>query len=322
MIEKVTALIILNYNNYEDTINCVESVLKYNTAKVKFIVIDNGSPRGGVVGDMKKYIEDKSKNSFVHLYDKDLQIDTQICLPDFTFIESHMNDGYAAGNNKGLNLAERDETITHVMILNNDVLFVEDIIPMLIEQEKQLTDAAFISPLLYTKGLQKIDYTCARENIKFKNCILNMWLIPLEKLFHISKNYTKSRYLLNNVSCDLKSVIPIDLPSGSCMFIRKSKFKTINFFDPNTFLYYEENILHKKIQRQGWQNYLIPFVKCIHLGAQSTSSSNTAVNRYSRKSQEYYFKNYCNLNIIQKILLSITYRWFDFWVFINKKIKL
>ena len=40
---KLTALIILNFNNYENTINCIESVEKYNSATIKLIAIDNAS---------------------------------------------------------------------------------------------------------------------------------------------------------------------------------------------------------------------------------------------------------------------------------------
>ena len=52
---KSTALIILNFNNYEDTINCIESVEKYNTAPVKLIIVDNASTRGGASEALKYY---------------------------------------------------------------------------------------------------------------------------------------------------------------------------------------------------------------------------------------------------------------------------
>ena len=37
-----TAVVILNYNNSEDTINCIKSVEENNTADVKYVVVDNG----------------------------------------------------------------------------------------------------------------------------------------------------------------------------------------------------------------------------------------------------------------------------------------
>ncbi|MCH5175523.1 MAG: glycosyltransferase [Prevotellaceae bacterium] len=52
---KYVSLIILNYNNWEDTVNCIESVEKYNTASVKYIVVDNGSTRVGTVNQLNEY---------------------------------------------------------------------------------------------------------------------------------------------------------------------------------------------------------------------------------------------------------------------------
>ena len=40
---KKTAIIILNYNNPDATIACVESVERFNTAPVRYIIVDNGS---------------------------------------------------------------------------------------------------------------------------------------------------------------------------------------------------------------------------------------------------------------------------------------
>lgn len=68
-----------------------------------------------------------------------------------TFLISKTNDGYAKGNNKGLKLADLDDDIENILILNNDVLFVQDIIPELINGLKNLNKAGIVSPVLYKK---------------------------------------------------------------------------------------------------------------------------------------------------------------------------
>ena len=40
----------------------------------------------------------------------------------------------------------------------------------------------------------------------------------------------------------------IELPSGSCMMFNAEALRIIGGFDPNTFLYYEEDILYKKLK--------------------------------------------------------------------------
>ena len=192
-------------------------------------------------------------------------------------------------------------------------LFIEDIIPSLIRWYSKLEKVALISPILYTKNMKSIDYTCARKNISYNRVVINMFLIPLEFFFHLNKKYNHDRYLLIGKT-DYPEIIPIDLPSGSCMFINKEIFAEMSFFDPNTFLYYEENILCEKIKKRKLHNYIITSIKCIHIGAQSTSSSNIKTFNHSKQSQFYYFTEYCNINFIQKILYKIALAWSELWV--------
>lgn len=45
-------IVILNYNNYNDTINCINSIEKYNTASIKYIIVDNGSTNPNSVKEL------------------------------------------------------------------------------------------------------------------------------------------------------------------------------------------------------------------------------------------------------------------------------
>ena len=74
-----------------------------------------------------------------------------LVLPYISLLLSSENDGYARGNNKGLKLAETDPEVTDVLILNNDILFVQDIIPSLLDYYYKLPDAGIVSPLLCKK---------------------------------------------------------------------------------------------------------------------------------------------------------------------------
>ena len=216
---------------------------------------------------------------------------------------SSVNDGYAKGNNKGLELVERDPEVTNVLILNNDILFVQDIIPSLLDYYYKLPDAGIISSLLYKKDLT-IDLRCARKNT-------NIWIEIIRKLFNYTLAFfkldlSKRLYLLHDGE-NIPELLPIELPSGSCMLINKQLFADIGFFDPNTFLYVEENILYKKLLTKGKRNYLCGNLKCIHLGASSTSVSHTSVFllKCERDSFTYYIRTYENYSL----LLIMIYRY-------------
>ena len=311
---EITAIIILNYNNYEDTINCIESIICYNSALVKIIVVDNGSTRVDASQKLREYLLNQFSDNILEVNDSYLASVSSVNLPMCTYIASSINDGYARGNNKGLKLADIDNEITHVMVLNNDVLFIEDIIPSLLKWDTQLSDSAFISPLLLKKDRKSIDYNCARKSVSFYGEIKKMLLIPLEKCFHFTRKYVDSHQILKWVDYKQLNYVPSELLSGSCLFVAKEVFSKISFFDPNTFLYFEEDILYEKTKRIGLQNYLIPSIKCVHIGAQSTSYISKRVSVYSSESAIYYFKHYCGCGKIKVFIYNSMVKWYNIWL--------
>ena len=298
-----TGIVILNYNNWEDTINCIKSVEKFNTAKVKYIIVDNGSPKEGVV----QAIDDFLVDSFGPDYDKYIEGQAiQSPLKKVSFLISGTNDGYAQGNNKGLALAYADSEIDEILILNNDILFVQDIIEPLRVQLYDSANCAIVSPLLFKKNLEGIDYNCARREHNPWEIII-AYMCMYKDLFGLLKYYDGKQYFLKGHDELLKNKsIGIDLPSGSCMLMKKNVLRNIGGFDPNTFLFYEEDILYKKLSKLKLNSYLVPECKCIHLGACSTSKTTNYFSLSAQfKSSLYYLHNYVDLSVIQRVCLLL-----------------
>lgn len=295
-----TAVIILNYNNYKDTINCIESVERYNTSSIKYIVVDNGSTAPGCVDALQHYFVGRFEDNYLVTNDSRF-VST---LPYVTLFINEKNEGYARGNNIGLKMAYNDSTIDNVMVLNNDILFVEDIIPELERTLNTIPDAAIVSPLLYKKNMVDIDYTCARrKSTLYEEVLYNMfhWIVPK----YVEKKLSR-RYILLNSSDD--NLFSIDLPSGSCMLSTKELFQRIDSFDPNTFLYWEEQILCDKIERINKKNYIRKDLKCIHLGGASTSMSVKSMFtiKCGNDSSIYYWKNYAHASRMEMLFLRIS----------------
>lgn len=304
---KKTAIVILNYNNYEDTINCVESVMQVNTAPVKYIIIDNGSTREGVVESLTKYFIKKFDKSFCKIN----EYDDISSLPLITFLVSKSNDGYACGNNKGLKLAYNDEEIDNVLILNNDILFVDDIIPKLIEESEGDNNIGIVSPILFKKNMAGIDYECARKN-ESSSRVFGRFLLFYINLFGIKQKWDyQQKLLLETPELQEYDRFEVDLPSGACMLINKQLLEEIGGFDPNTFLYYEENILFQKLHSMGKKNYIFPKLKCIHLGASSTKHEvSYFIIKSCAESASYYVKKYTNANLILKMSFDVYVHYF------------
>ncbi|MDE7385627.1 MAG: glycosyltransferase family 2 protein [Muribaculaceae bacterium] len=275
------AIIILQYGNADATIDCISSVIKYNTYKVKFIVVDNGSPEESD----RVQLSDAVRRLFGSVIEVDDQYIPDAPLPQVTIVKSAVNDGYARGNNKGLRLAYADGDIDQVLILNNDTLFVEDIIPKLVADINTLHDAALVTPLLYKKDLQGVDVNCARNyNSMRDSAIVNMLLT------YCPASVYRRCYIPVSPSTGIHKV---SIVSGSCMMCRKDLFESVGGFDPGTFLYWEENILAEKFKRIGKRNYVDTDIKCIHLGASTTRRVKSyKILRHSIDSQLYFARNY------------------------------
>ena len=210
-----TAIIILVYNNCKDTINCINSIEKYNTAPIKIVIVNNGSSNVDTVQELGIYLSETYKNKYEYRKENGLY---DCKLSYVTLLDSKKNDGYAQGNNKGLQLIYEDNEIENVLILNNDVLWVEDIIPELQNILDTIPDVGIVSPILYKKNLIGIDYNCARKDTTIWNEINNNLFHYIYRILSIDKN--KGRYLLNDYLSP-NCLLPIELPSGSCMMIKK-----------------------------------------------------------------------------------------------------
>ena len=307
----MVGIVILDYNNPNDTINCIESVIKYTPQDLyKIIVVENGS-NNNTISIITSYIKGKS-NYGIYNYGKDWPYS----LPIISLLISNSNDGYAEGNNKALRLFEKDPQIDKILILNNDILFIEDVISRLIVYSEKKPDIGIISPILYKKDSKTIDYNSARYDYKKLQFFWD-YLFAFKDFFGIIKKYERNKcILLHNPECMNNEYVNIDLPSGSCMMINKELFKSIGYFDNNTFLYFEENILYRKLLKLGKKNYLIPKIKCIHLGASTSRKSPSAFTmKCQMKSTAYYLRFYRNAPCMAAYVRTMSHlTLFKIWI--------
>lgn len=103
-------IVILNYNTYNKTIECVNSILDTYVEKKVIYIVDNNSPN----------------NSYEKLTQNYRGIDY------IKVIKSVENGGYAKGNNIGLKACLIDEC-KYVIVSNNDIIFCNNSIRTLFD---------------------------------------------------------------------------------------------------------------------------------------------------------------------------------------------
>ncbi|MCK5491011.1 MAG: glycosyltransferase family 2 protein [Candidatus Pacebacteria bacterium] len=105
--QKKVHIILLNWNNEEDTIECIESLKKINYNNYKIIVVDNGSEKESILKIEKQYF-------------------------DLCIIKNENNLGFAGGNNIGIKYAINNNA-DYVLLINNDTIVDENFLTELVE---------------------------------------------------------------------------------------------------------------------------------------------------------------------------------------------
>lgn len=298
----MTGIVILNYNNAGYTLDCIGSIREHNSVPVRIVVVDNASSDDGV-----------------EVLDRYLGSNPGA----FELVAAPSNGGYAQGNNIGLKVLEKDDSIDKILILNNDVLFTEDIVPVLEQFIDAHPEAGLVSPLLRCRDGRTPDSSCARRDCTIREIVWTYLLYFTNICGILSRFSERRKMLVTNPELLNRPQVEIELPSGSCMMIRKELFREIGWFDPNTFLYYEENILYRKLLKAGRTNYMLPGISCIHLGGVTTNKiPHTAKYMKSSKASGYYYAtHYRNLNVFQNFALRIAYCWYNCLVNLVKTVK-
>ena len=119
----LVAIIILNWNNWPDTLACVESCRKLTWPNVRIFIVDNGSTDG-------------SEGIF-----------RQSC-PEAKIIQTGANRGFAGGNNIGIRHA-MEAGADYVWLLNNDAVAAPDALSMLVEAMQADSAAAVAGSKIY-----------------------------------------------------------------------------------------------------------------------------------------------------------------------------
>jgi GT2 family glycosyltransferase len=135
-------IVVINYNGYNDTIECLESVKKLNYSSYEVLIVDNGSTDGS-----NRIL----KSAF----------------PEITLIETGRNLGFAGGSNAGIRhaLAERAECI---ILLNNDTVVDPEFARELVEVSKRNKKGGIFCSKVY--------FFDKRDVISYAGGNFNPWL--------------------------------------------------------------------------------------------------------------------------------------------------
>ncbi|SFL52740.1 Glycosyltransferase, GT2 family [Lachnospiraceae bacterium KH1T2] len=252
------AFVVLHYNALETTVNCIKSIKKnIDTALYKIIVVDNNSP-------------DKSGLILKKIFFKDNYVEV-IILKE--------NLGFANGNNRGIEFVRKRYKSLFICCINNDILIEQSDFYKNLLNEYKKSKAALIGPMVIGKdGLAQ----CYINELKSKE--------EYEKILEIykagtipSKNFVKQFFITHGLGYKIyrwhmskkkfqyirhENVIL----HGCCIIFTPVFFNKLNGFNPNTFLYREEELLYLSIRINDLKSVYLPCISVKHLEDVSTDS--------------------------------------------------
>lgn len=127
---KKTALVLVNWNSFEFTNQCLNSLKHCKSLTFDIVVVDNGSHDGSATNLKEEF-------------------------PEIILIQSATNLGFAGGNNLGLDYV-LENNYTYVMLLNNDTFVEPNFVDVLVNYMDLNLDVGIIQPKIYCNHNRKL----------------------------------------------------------------------------------------------------------------------------------------------------------------------
>ncbi len=266
---KKIGMVIVNYNDFENTNRLINNIKNYKCLD-DIVIVDNNS-----TDDSFKKLKKVEKENI-------------------TIIKNNSRK-YSSGLNIGAQFLVKKLGKCNIIFSNSDIIIKKE--KDLINLSENITeDIVVVGPTIDEHGILNRGWHLPTVNQEI------LFNIPL------LSRYFKKKYLLYKDSDYQKATTLVDVVSG-CFFMVDSEFlKKVDYFDEKTLLYYEEQILAEKVKQAKKRECINNKIIIYHDHSVTIDKSIKRIEkqRILKESQRYYIKTYKKANIIQILLLYIT----------------
>lgn len=305
-------IIILNWNGWNDTIECLESLYQINYPNYNVIVVDNGSEDESIKkikdycnGDIEvksDFFEYNPKNKPIRLFklhEKELIMNNTInneylslsSNRKLILINNDRNYGYAKGNNIGIKFSLDNLKPDYILLLNNDVVVDKNFLQELVGVGQKNNSYGILGPkIYYYNEKNKIQATSIKLDYK-------RGLNIIAGANEIDEGY-------------YDSITQSDYISGACMLIKSKIFSKSGLLDSSYFCYWEETDFCIKSANQGYYSYYVPTSIIWHKTSKSVKNSGF-YSYYYTKNMFKFIKKHQSISIYLQFLLYFCI--FRFW---------
>ena len=266
--------LILHYISLEETIKCVESIIKrIDNQNYEIIIVDNASPNNSGV-KLKEMYKEQDK---IHV------------------LINEKNLGFSGGNNIGFEFAKKNLKCDFIVMTNNDTYLVQDNFFEKILEEYEKSKFAVLGPKILLRD-NKVYYYDGR--MKTKKMVLKTIFVFYIKLIleylHLRKYIFKnSKLRIEDNKYLNKKKYDVQL-HGCCLVFSPEYISKFDGIENKTFLYCEEDFLYLRLKMNNLLSVYNPEVLIFHESNVATKKSN----KNERKSKIFQYKNLIKANNI------------------------
>lgn len=236
-------VVVLNYKKAEDTIACVDSLLRQEGVDVSVVIVDNGSQNGSYEQLRARYAD----------------------TPSVAVLAAAENLGYARGNNIGIRYLQKCN-IHHILVANPDTVFSS---PAILRQLAEQTEE---SVGLLVPIIRNPDGTLdQRVSYQKKYLLLRMIKAVVQRQFYRRKKAAADTSVFVDPIRDMTGVLTDRYAvSGSAFLLTPAFLAKYDQLFPQTFLYFEEWATILYLHKAGLKSKIVATDPILHAGGGST----------------------------------------------------
>jgi GT2 family glycosyltransferase len=287
-------IIILNWNGWGDTIECLESLYNISYPNYDVIIVDNNSQddslariRTYATGEeaaksasrpykcrieplcVMNYTRREAEDTPAMTLSKRLAEESRFKASkgSFVIIQNERNFGYAEGNNIGMRYALK-ACADYVLLLNNDTIVDKHFLTELVRAADNDASIGVIGPKIY--------WCDAPNVIQSAGSRVNFWT---GRITPLSKGKTAEE--IERFTAE--KLLDADSVSGSCLLIKRKVVEEVGKLDPTYFCYGEDLDWCVRISRAGYRIVCDLDSKIWHKRGSSTSKVRQCAEYYSHR---------------------------------------
>ncbi len=298
-------IIILNWNGWKDTLECLESIYQIDYPNYNVIVVDNDSIDNSVEkikeyceGKIKvesKFFKYKNENKPIKVIEHDeKELNEKVHkFKGLILLKNHKNYGFAEGNNRAIQYALKNLKSDYVLLLNNDTVVDKKFLTQLVNIAKN-EKIGFVGPKTYYYDLNGSSNIIGFAGGELSRTKCQTKPIGKDELDKGQYNQSKK----------------VDYVEGSCLLVKKELIKEIGCFDSDYFTYWEEVDWCIRGAKANYLSFYSPNAKIWHKTRASDIGANSIY--YMIKNRFLFIKK--NKNDVGIASSLIYFFGYYFWI--------